>query len=386
MKKIKVGIIGMGYISYSHIEAVRRTGLAEVVACTDINYELALSKAALYQIEHCYSSVDQMLEDKGITVIHNCTPNYLHREINEKVIRSGKHLYSEKPLARDSGESAELLELQEQYPDVVTAVNFNYRMNPLVQDMKLRLRKGEIGKPRLVHGSYLQDWLLYDTDYNWRLDSEISGVSNAVADIGSHWIDSVKVVTGECINSVCASLVTNIPVRKMSRVQVEAFAAADASNLEEVVIDTEDWGAVMFRMTNGIHGIFHVSQVSAGRKCYLNFEINGGKASLYWNQENADQMWVGHRDTPNELVLRNPNLISPEVRKYTYLAAGHPEGWNDAMTNNVKAFYKYILEGRKPGQDPSDFASFREAHYIIRVVEAIVESSRKKQWVDISPH
>jgi predicted dehydrogenase len=208
-------------------------------------------------------------------------------------------------------------------------------------------------------------------------------VSNTVADIGSHWIDSVQVVTGEKILSVCANLVTNIPVRKKSRGQVEAFAVNNAIDYDEVKINTEDWGAVLFKMSGNINGVFHVSQVSAGRKCHLNFEINGEKASLYWNQENADQMWIGNRDIPNSLVLRNPNLMSPETRKYTYLAAGHPEGWNDAMTNNVKAFYKYILEGKRTGHDPSDFASFHDADFILRVVEAIVESSKIKEWVDV---
>jgi predicted dehydrogenase len=384
MNKIKSGIIGLGYISFSHMDAVRRTGMAEISACVDLDYNLAQRKAEEFNIPKCYPDVDSLLADPEIEVIHNCTPNYLHKEVNEKIIKAGKHLYSEKPLARNSKESSELLELQKQYPKTVTAVNFNYRMNPLVQDMRLKISSGQIGKPRVVHGSYLQDWLLFETDYNWRLDSKISGISNTIADIGSHWIDSVQVVTGEKITSVCANLVTNIPVRKKAKGQVEAFAVNESADYEDVEIDTEDWGAVLFKMSGGINGVFHVSQVSAGRKCFLNFEINGEKASMYWNQEVADQMWIGNRDEPNSLVLRNPNLMSPDIRKYTYLAAGHPEGWNDAMTNNVKAFYRHITERKSNTISGNDFATFEEAHYIIKVVEAIVESSRRRQWVDIS--
>jgi predicted dehydrogenase len=196
LKRIKAGIIGTGYIGISHIEAIRRIGFAELVAVTDSNTALARRKAEENYIPRCYDSVDELLADPEIEVVHNCTPNSLHHEINEKVIRSGKHLFSEKPLARSSAESGSLVKLLAQHPDVVAAVNFNYRMNPLVQEMRQRVAKGDIGKVTLAHGSYLQDWLLYDTDYNWRLEPEVCGVSRCIADIGSHWMDAVQHVTG----------------------------------------------------------------------------------------------------------------------------------------------------------------------------------------------
>jgi predicted dehydrogenase len=383
MKKIKCGIIGMGYISISHIEAVRRLGFVEIEAVADVNFEMAQAKAKILHIPKCYRTADELIADPAIEVIHNCTPNFLHRRINEKVLRSGKHIFSEKPLAKNTQETQELVSILKEHPDQVAGVNFNYRMNPLVQDMKDKIESGEIGKTRLVHGSYLQDWLLYETDYSWRLDSEISGLSNTIADIGSHWMDSVQVVTGAKIISVCADLTTNVPERKKPSGHVEAFAQSSEAEYEIKKIDVEDYGAVLFRMDNGAHGVFHVSQVSAGRKCYLNFEINGEKASLQWNQENADQMWIGNRDEPNGIILRNPNWMSEKSRQYTYLAAGHPEGWNDAMTNNVKAFYHFMSSGKKLNNDRPDFATFEEAHYIMRLVEAILKSHQKQSWVTI---
>ncbi len=381
--KLKSAIIGMGYISPSHIEAIRRTGFAEVKACTDIDPGLAEKKAFGWNIPVVTNTINEILEDPEIDVIHNCTPNFLHKEINEKIIKAGKHLFSEKPLARNSEESGELVDLLKENPHIVAAVNFNYRMNPLVQDMKDKMKAGYYGKPMLIHGSYLQDWLLYETDYNWRMDKAMSGSSNTMADIGSHWMDTAQTVLDSRIVKVFANLITNIPVRKKPGSMVEAFAKQVSGDLEDINIEVEDAGMVMVEFDNGAQGMFIVSQVSAGRKCRLDLEINGTKSSAYWNQELADRMWVGNRDEPNQEVIRNPLWMSQPTQQYTGLAAGHPEGWNDAMTNNVKAFYNFIYDGKKPGEDKPVFATFEEAHYIIKLVEAIIKSSERKEWVEL---
>jgi predicted dehydrogenase len=383
MERIRAAIIGMGYIGGSHIEAIRRIGSAELVAVADANIPLARRKAEEFYVPRCYEDVDALLADPEITVVHNCTPNNLHHEINRKVILAGKHLFSEKPLARSSEESGELVKLLEEHPSVTAAVNFNYRMNPLVQEIRQRIAKGDIGAVRLVHGSYLQDWLLYPTDYNWRLEPEICGVSRCVADIGSHWMDAVQHVTGSRIVEVCADLVTVIPVRKKPRTQVETFSVATDVVYEDRNVRTEDYGAVLFRLESGAHGVFHVSEVSAGHGCFFNFEIDGSEASLQWNQETADEMWVGYRDRDNLRVMRNPNRLSPEAREYSWLAKGHPEGWNDAFRNNILSFYRYLAAGKRLGKDPCDFATFEEAHRIIRLTEAIVKSSETRRWVSI---
>lgn len=383
MPKVKVGIIGMGYIGVSHIEAIRRIGFTELVAVADVNYSLARKKADEYFIPKCYKSVEDLLLDEEIQVVHNCTPNNLHAEINEKIIKAGKHIFSEKPLTKTSEEAKKILALLEENKGIVAGVNFNYRMNPLVQEMKNRIIKGEIGIPRLVHGSYLQDWLLYETDYNWRIEPEISGPSRCIADIGSHWMDAVQTILRSKIIEVCSDLVTVIPVRKKSKTQVETFSLNTNAEYEDVEIQTEDYGAVLFKMDNGVHGVFHVSEVSAGRGCYFNFEINGSEASMYWNQEKADQMWVGFRDKDNLQVMRNPNNMQPETKEYSYLAKGHPEGWNDAFKNNIYSFYKFIADGKLLNKDECDFATFKDGLYIIKLTEAILKSSEMKQWIKV---
>jgi len=383
MSRIKAGIIGMGFIGVSHIDSIRRIGFADLAAVADVNYDLAKKKADEYYIPKCYRTVDELLADPEIQVVHNCTPNNLHMEVNEKIIKAGKHVFSEKPLARSSQESASMLKLLDATPGIVSGMNFCYRMNPLVQDMKHKVKNGEIGDVKLVHGSYLQDWLLFETDYNWRIEPEINGPSRCMADIGSHWMDAVQTVTGAKITEVCADLVTTIPVRKKAKGQVETFSTNANAEYEDKVIKTEDWGAVLVKLDNGAHGVFCASEVSAGRKCRLDLEIDGTKSSLYWNQEMADQMWMGFRDTDNRLVMRNPQLMAPDARQYTYLAAGHPEGWNDAMRNNVYSFYKYIRDGKVMGKDPCDFATFDDGHYIIKLTEAILKSNETRQWVKV---
>lgn len=370
----------MGYIGESHIEAVRRIGLCELYAIADTNAALAKAKAEYYGIEKCYNTVDELLADPEIDAVHNCTPNFLHLEINRKIIESGKHLLSEKPLCASYEEARELVELKNKFTASAAAVNFNYRLNPMVQEMRSRITRGDVGEVRLMTGSYQQDWLLYDTDYSWRLEPKISGNSCAVADIGSHWMDAAQHVTGQKIVDVMADLKTVIPVRKKPRKQTETFTSNVPAEYDETEVENEEYAAVMFKTDKGASGVYHVSEVAAGHGCYFNIEINGSKASLRWNQEENDRLWVGRRDDDNSFVIRNPNVISPEARPYTSLAMGHPEGWNDAFKGNIFSFYKYIADGMN-GNPP--FATLEDAAYIVKLTEAIVKSSREKRWICI---
>ncbi|MBT3320578.1 MAG: Gfo/Idh/MocA family oxidoreductase [Clostridia bacterium] len=383
MRKIKAAVLGMGFIGVSHVEAIRRIGSAQMVAVADTNYELAKSKAEQYNISKCYETVEQLLADDEIDVIHNCTPNFLHTEINKKIIEAGKHVFSEKPLAMTHEESDELLAMLKERPQIVHGVNFCYRMNPLVLDMKEKVNSGEIGKPLVVHGSYLQDWLLFDTDYNWRVEPEIGGKSRCIGDIGSHWMDCVQNITGAKITDVCADIVIAHPIRKKPTGAVETFSLNKSTDYEEKQVTTEDYAAVLIKMDNGAHGVFYVSEISAGRKCRLDFEIDCELASMYWNQETSDQMWMGYRDEYNRHVMRNPLLMDKNASDYSYLAAGHPEGWNDAMKNNVQSYYNFILEGKQIGTDDAAFATFYEGHYITLLTEAILKSGSEKRWVSV---
>lgn len=385
MKKIRVGLIGMGYIGASHIEALRRIGFVELYAVADVNFELARKKADAFSIPRCYATMDELIADPEIDAVHNCTPNYLHMEVNRKIIQAGKHIFSEKPLAASSSESARMLELLREHPEIVAGVNFCYRMYPLIQDARARIAAGEIGTPYLIHGSYLQDWLLFDTDYNWRVEPEYCGVSRCVGDIGSHWIDLAQVLAGCRITEVCAQTVTALPVRKKPKAQVETFSSCFGGEYEEVSIQTEDYAGVLVKFENGASGVFQCSQISAGRKCFIDIEVDGSLASLHWNHEMGDQMWKGNRDRQNEQIMRNPNLMLPGTRKYSYLGAGHPEGWNDAFKNNIEAFYRFIRDGKKHGTDQADFATFEEGHYIMKLTEAIMQSGKERRWIMVDP-
>ncbi len=219
-----------------------------------------------------------------------------------------------------------------------------------------------------------------DTDYSWRLEPEVSGRSCAVADIGSHWMDMIQHITGHKIVSVCADLVTVIPVRKKPKNQKETFKDSDGGDYVETEVKNEDYAAVLFKTDKGATGVFHVSEVAPGHGCYFGFEVNGSKESYSWNQETNDRMWVGRRGGNNSIVIRDPNTISANVKPYTNLAMGHPEGWNDAFKGNIYAFYKYIADGRKGERV---YSTLEDAAYIVKLTEAIVESSAKKQWVNI---
>jgi len=380
MKKIKVGIVGMGYIGESHIEAVRRIGFCELYAVADTNAALARSKAEYYGIEKCYDSLEALLADPEIDAVHNCTPNFLHLEINKQILKSGKHLLSEKPLCMNYTQAKELLEIKKQYPCSATAVNFNYRLNPMVQEAKNRIANGMIGDVRVITGSYQQDWLLYDTDYSWRLEPSVAGISCAIADIGSHWMDAIQHVTGHRITEVMADLKTVIPVRKKPKKQTETFTSNVPTEYDEVEVQNEEYGAVLFHTDKGATGVYHVSEIAAGHGCYFNFEINGAKASVKWNQEENDRLWIGHRDDDNRYIIRDPNNISKGARPYTALAMGHPEGWNDAFKGNIYAFYKYICDGM---QGAPIFSTLEDAAYVVKLTEAIVDSSKQRKWIKI---
>ena len=352
-----------------------------LVAVADIHTELAQKKADLFGIPKVYSSVEELIRDPEIDVIHDCTPNFLHTEINSAIIRSGKHLLTEKPLSATYREAEELIALAERYPEVAVGVNYNYRMNPMVQEMKYRVARGDAGEIRVVTGSYQQDYLFYDTDYSWRLDPAVAGCSCAIADIGSHWMDAVQYVTGHKITEVYADLVTVIPTRKKPLRQSETFTSRKAAEFELKKIENEDYGAVMFRLDNGACGVYHVSEVAAGHGCYFNFELNGSACSMKWCQEENDRLWIGRRDGDNSYIIRDPNCMAPEVRRFTSLAMGHPEGWNDAFKTNIESFYRYLASGRS--EKPA-FCTLEEAAYLVKLIEAAVQSSRQKAWVKLS--
>ncbi|MBA4105463.1 MAG: dehydrogenase [Pirellula sp.] len=381
MSKIKAGIIGTGFIGPAHVEAIRRLGFVEVAAVSERDQALAQHKADEMSIPKAYGDYKQMLADPEIQVIHNCTPNHLHFDVNRDILAAGKHVVSEKPLAMNSTESKELVRLAAK-AGVVNAIDFNYRYMPLVQQARAMCQeRGDVGRVLAVHGSYLQDWLFKETDWNWRLVPELSGDSRAIADVGSHWCDLIQFVTGLKIVRVMADLVTIHPKRKRPKVEVETYAGKvlKPEEMEDVEIGTEDYASVLLEFDSGAHGVLTVNQCAAGRKNRLFYEINGGKCGLSWDQEKPNELWIGHRDRPNEVMMKDPSLLYPEVREYAHYPGGHNEAYPDGPKNLFRNVYGFIAGTRKGG----DFATFVDGHNEIAICDAMLKSGRAKQWVDV---
>jgi predicted dehydrogenase len=385
MNKIKAGVIGTGFIGPAHIEALRRVPGVQVAAVASSEKKKADKIADDFFIPQSYETWEELINDKDVEVVHNCTPNNLHFEINKAAILAGKHVVSEKPLTITSKESEELIKLARE-KKIVNAINFNYRFYPLIQHAKRLFEKNEMGEVYLIHGHYLQDWLYYATDYNWRLESETSGKSRAVADIGSHWCDLVQFITGLKIKKVFANLLTIHTKRKRPKQSVETFKTKEESfsDYEEINIDTEDAGSVMLQFEKGATGVFTVSQVSAGRKNHFWFEIDAGKKAVAWNQEEPNQLWVGYREKGNEIIIKDPSLLDEETKRYAHYPGGHPEGYPDGFKNLFINVYEFIREGKDPLKDKRDFPTFEDGHWENKIIEAVLKSNIKQKWVDVN--
>jgi predicted dehydrogenase len=320
-----------------------------------------------------------MLAD-DVDVVHVTTPNHLHHPQVKAALAAGKHVVCEKPLAMTSDESAELVELA-RGSGLVHCTNFNLRFYPLVQQARAVVHGGAVGEVWNVHGGYLQDWLLRPTDWNWRLQPEQGGVLRAVADIGSHWLDAVEFVTGLRVAELCADLATVVPVRQRPTGEVETFAAADDVERVDAPVATEDLANVLLRFEGGARGAMVVSQVSSGRKNSLRFEIDGSEGAVAWDGERHEELWLGQRDRPNEVLFRNPALMAPEAAARTAMPAGHAEGYADTFRELYRAVYAAVAQGVVP--DEPDFPTFEDGHRAQLLGDAIAASSRERGWVRI---
>ncbi len=385
MKTIKTAIIGSGFMGGTHLEALRRIGGVEIKAIISDDVPSAKKLAEKFGVEEVHHSWQNVIEDKSIEVIHNCTPNYLHFEINKAALLAGKHVISEKPLTVSSRQSKELVDLANE-KGLVNAINFNYRFYPVIQHAKNIIANGELGEIYLVHGHYLQDWLFYNTDYNWRLETEISGESRTVADIGSHWCDMIQFLTGLKIKKVFADLFTIHNTRLKPKQVVETFKGKEIqteSNADEVEVKTEDGGTIIFAFENGRRGSLTVSQVSAGRKNYFCFEIDGSKKAVSWNQEEPNKMWFGYREKLNEILIKDPSLLNENARQFAHYPGGHPEGYPDGPKNLFMLVYYLIRSGKDPRKEKPIFATFEDGYYENKIVEAILESNKIQKWIEI---
>ena len=377
--KHSVAIIGLGFVGRAHLESLRRLGI-HVKGGMLSTADRGSSAAKSLGLEKSYATLADLAADKDVTCVHICSPNHVHFEQASALLRAGKHILCEKPLAMDSRES-QMLKAIEKETGFVGGVAHNLRYYPLCQEARSLVKSGAIGKPLLVHGKFHQDWLLFPSDWNWRLESKLGGDLRAVSDIGTHWMDLAMFVTGSRITEICADLATIHQTRRKPRGHVESFSKASAGAYDEVSITTDDYASVLVHFENDLRGFYSVSQVSAGRKCSLGFEVNGSEGSLAWNAEDPNTLWIGRREKANGSLIKDPSLLSPEARGYAAYPGGHTEGYPDTFVQLFKDFYAYLDAGDYKA--PRSFPTFSTGHDELILCETIAESAQKRAWLEI---
>ncbi|MHA7135605.1 Gfo/Idh/MocA family protein [Oerskovia turbata] len=362
----RAGIIGTGFIGEVHARAIRMAG-GELVAVAGIDDATAREAAADLGAQGHTATAQELVDDPGIDVIHVCTPNFLHVPLATAALAAGKHVVCEKPLATDLDGAVALAGLAAQAAAAdgrVAVVPFAYRFHPMVREARERVRSGAVGTISLVHGSYLQDWLLRASDDNWRVDPALGGASRAFGDIGSHFCDLLEFTTGQRITRLAAQTAT-------------VNAERTGADGRPTAVRTEDAVTLQYETDGGALGSAVISQVSAGRKNRLFLEISGSESTLAFDQEAPESLWEGRRGT-SRLLIRDPESLSPAAARYSRLPAGHPQGYQDCFTSLVGDTAAAIA-GRAPDGLPTFADGLRAAH----LAEAVARSARTGAWVEV---
>jgi predicted dehydrogenase len=377
LKKLKAAIFGTGFMGRVHTEGLRRLGNVEVAGVVARTPEAARKFAEAMGIPRATADYHELLADPAIDAVHICTPNELHYPMAKAALEAGKAVLCEKPLASTVEEAESMIRLAAE-KKLANCTFYNVRAYPQVQNMRCIREAGELGDILVVQGTYSQDWLLFDTDWNWRIESP---PSRTFADIGTHWCDLVEHITGERITSVCADLSTFFKTRKKPKGSVETFTGKtlQPSEYDEVPITTEDFAVMMFALGKRAKGSLTVSQVAAGRKNRLFVEIFGTKASVAWNTECQDELWIGHRNSPNEIQIKDPSLLREGARGFADLPGGHSEGYDDVFKQIFRRFYRRVADPKAPVEYPT----FEDGIRQLKVLDAVIESSQKRTWVDV---
>jgi len=378
MRKIKTAVIGAGFMGKVHTEAIRRLGNVEVAGVAAISKEEAESFGKAMGIERTTDNYMDLISDPEIEAVHVCTPNALHAPVAKAAMEAGKAVLCEKPLAMSAAEAREMVAIAEE-KGIVNCVNHNLRYYPVLQHVRRMIENGDLGEILIVQGTYSQDWLLYDTDYNWRLEAKDNGPLRVMGDIGSHWMDLVQHLTGMQITALCADMQIFHKTRKKPKVAIETFAGKTLrpEDYEEVAIDTEDFASVLVQLGDRARGAYTVSQMSAGCKNRFQMEIFGTEAGVIWNQETPDQLWIGHRNEPNEIVLKDPSLLMGDAASYADLPGGHGEGYDDTHKQVCRRFYKRVADPSAPVEYPT----FAEGQWGMELLERALESHKTRSWV-----
>ncbi len=380
MKKLKTAIIGTGFMGKVHAENVRRLGNVEIAAVAASSDEKARQFGESIGVDRTTGDYRTLLKDPNINAVHVLTPNALHYSMCKAALAAGKHVLCEKPFTMTSAEAKELVKLAAK-AKLANCIQHNLRYYPVVQQIRRMVEAGDLGEILIAQGTYSQDWLLYDTDWNWRIDSKANGALRAMGDIGSHWMDMVQHLTGQKITALCADLATFHKTRKRPKGSIETFAGKTLKpeDYQPVKIDTEDFGAVLLHLGNRARGVFTVSQMSAGRKNMFTFDIYGTKAGVSWNQERPDELWIGQRNTLNGIIVKDPSLLYPQAAAYADLPGGHSEGYDDTHKQVFKHFYAKVADASAP----VDYPTFEDGLNGMQLLEKVLESSKKNGWVTV---
>ncbi len=388
MFRSKAAVVGTGFIGPVHIEGLIRAGV-QVQGVLGTSFEKSKRTADLFGIKRAYRDLDELVGDDEVNVVHLTSPNRFHFEQTIRCLDAGKHVLCEKPLAMNSDESGELVR-RSKLASVLTGVNYNVRFYPICIEASERIRRGDVGDIFHISGSYVQDWLHKPTDFNWRVLSNDGGPLRALADIGTHWLDLVQTISHLEIQSVCADLQTVHPIRQRPNGGVETFSSKvnrQEQKLVDVPVDTEDYGGVMLRFKNGARGLMHVSQVTAGHKNCIRWEIAGSKQSLAWNSQRPDELWVGNRDSANQTLLRDPGLLLETARSHAQYPGGHNEGFPDTFKQLFRSFYAAIEAHETSSRIPfANYPTFSDGHREILLCEAILKSAHEQRWIDLGTH
>jgi len=361
-----------------HAENLRRLGNVEIAAVAGSSGEHARRFGESIGVLRTTGNYRELLEDAGIDAVHILTPNALHYPMCRAALEYGKHVICEKPFTVSVDQARELVELAAK-TGLANGIQHNLRYYPVVQQIRRMIEAGDLGEVLIVQGTYSQDWLLYDSDWNWRVQADANGPLRAMGDIGSHWMDLIEHLSGLRITELCADLATFHRTRRRPKGSVETFAGKQSApnEYENIPIDTEDFGSVLVRLGARARGAFTVSQMSAGRKNAFTIEIYGTRAGAAWNQERPDELWIGQRNTPNQVVIKDPALLYPQAAAYADLPGGHSEGYDDTHKQVFKRFYARVADPSAPAQYPT----FEDGLRGMQLLEKVAESAKNRTWV-----
>src|SRR6266566_1308246 len=309
MKKLKTAVFGTGFMGRVHTEGIRRLGNVEVAAIAASSDEKARKFGEEVGVGRTTGDYRTVLRDATIDAVHICTPNALHFPMASAALEAGKHVLCEKPLAISVSEAKKLVELAAK-KDLANCTFHNLRFYPMVQQIRRMRETGELGEIYVVQGTYSQDWLYYDTDWNWRIDQKANGKSRVMADIGSHWCDMIEHVTGLRITSLCADLQTFHKTRKKP------------------------------------------------------------KGSVAWDQEQPDALWIGHRNEPNQSIVKDPSLLEESARRYADLPGGHSEGYDDTFKQVFRRFYRTVADRSAPVEYPQFADGLRQLQILDKALRS----------------